>query len=296
VEQFIDLRALARVKDLALVARAVATGFLQGLHESELRGVGIEFSQYRSYEPGDAPSRIDWKLFARSDRYFVREAERESDISLWLVLDASDSMALCSEGGVWSKFEYGRHLVATLAYLAIQQGDQVGLLLVNGSESQVLPPLGGMRQWYRLVNVLEQAATSGTVASSAELMRDLVQLRQSGLIVWVTDLYQYRTEIESAVKTLVTSRNEVAVLQLENTDEIRFPFQGAVRFEDLETGEQVVANAAKLRKTYLAARADWQRAWELALGRSRISVDRINVDEPLDESLMVYLRRRGKAL
>jgi hypothetical protein len=127
-------------------------------------------------------------------------------------------------------------------------------------------------------------------------MRDLVQLRQSGLIVWVTDLYQYRTEIESAVKTLVTSRNEVAVLQLENTDEIRFPFQGAVRFEDLETGEQVVANAAKLRKTYLAARADWQRAWELALGRSRISVDRINVDEPLDESLMVYLRRRGKAL
>ncbi|MEP1870824.1 MAG: DUF58 domain-containing protein, partial [Paraglaciecola sp.] len=119
MEQFLDPLVLARVKDMPLVAKTVAQGFLHGLHNSVQRGTGIEFSQYRAYEPGDALSNIDWKLFARSDRYFVREAERESNINIWLVLDASASMlqqASHSNEG-WNKFDYARHLLATIAYI-----------------------------------------------------------------------------------------------------------------------------------------------------------------------------------
>jgi len=147
MERFIDPKTLARVKDMPLVARSVAEGFLSGIQPSQQRGVGIEFAQYRAYEPGDEPKRIDWKLFARSDRYFVREADRESEIATWIVVDCSRSMAQRSERGAWDKFDYARHLAATLAYLAQRQGDLPGLLMLNTHEQLVVPPAAGERQW-----------------------------------------------------------------------------------------------------------------------------------------------------
>ena len=156
MERFIDPRTLARVKNLPLIAKTVADGFLHGLQQSHQRGVGIEFSQYRAYEPGDPLSRIDWKLFARSDRYFVREAERESEIAMWFVLDASASMNLASESrpGAWTKFEYARHLLATLSYIGQQQGDHVGMLALSGDQQHLLPPASGERHWHRLLKQL----------------------------------------------------------------------------------------------------------------------------------------------
>ncbi len=294
MERFIDPAALARVKDLELVARSVANGFLHGVQASQQRGIGIEFSQYRAYEPGDAPSRIDWKLFARSDRYFVREAERESEIDIWFVLDSSHSMSLASEGGAWNKFDYARHLLATLAYLAQRQGDRIGFLGVSGSETQLLPALTGLRQWHRILHALQHSKAAGRFPDAAALGAQLNRLQGPGLVILISDLHQQAEEIEGFVRKVNTPRNETAVLQLDCGDELEFPYSGPVRFQDLETGEEVLASGRSARDAYLKGRADWQARLERGLIRHDVSLDRLNIDEPLDRALYAFLDRRRR--
>lgn len=357
MQRFIDPKALARVRDLPLVARAVADGFLHGLQASEQRGVGIEFNQYRSYEPGDAPGRIDWKLYARSDRYFVREAERESEINIWLVLDCSHSMAQASAyanthasgtraGGSWRKFDYARHLVATLAYLAQRQGDRVGYLGLDGigpegPGSVLLPAQPGQQQWHRILRTLqgsepagsfgggtgtegaldpahssaESSATVGATAAGAAgavggratgrrpgsaaseppaLAAYLNRLQAPGLVLLISDLHQHGEEIEGFVRSAATTRNELAVLQLSCEDELSFPYTGPVCFEDLETGEQVLAQGRAARAQYLAAREAYQTRLRKTLSDAGVSLDTLNIDQPLDYALHAFLQRRRR--
>ena len=163
MESFIDPKTLSRVKDLPLVAKTVAEGFLHGLQSSMQRGVGIEFSQYRPYENGDELSRVDWKLFARSDRYFVREAERESEIDVWMILDASRSMLQSSERNkktesipTWNKLDYAKHLIASIGYLAQKQGDSIGYLGLSSDELKFLPSGNSEKHWRKLLIALTQ--------------------------------------------------------------------------------------------------------------------------------------------
>ena len=172
IQQFIEPKTLARVKDLPLVAKTVAEGFMHGLHLSQQKGTGIEFSQYRIYEPGDELSKIDWKLFARSDRYFVREAERESNINVWLVLDASASMqqkSVISEyDASWNKLDYGRYLLATIAHLGQQQGDAVGLLGLSTDQINYLPALSGLQQHQRIMLQLARMQSGGVFSINGD--------------------------------------------------------------------------------------------------------------------------------
>lgn len=292
MERFIDLQALAQVRDMELVARSVAKGFLFGIQSSEQRGVGIEFSQYRSYEPGDAPARIDWKLYARSDRYFIREAERESETDIWLVLDASASMSMSSEGGVWSKFDYARHLIATLAYIAVTQGDRTGLVVLSDTGPRRLPAATGMRQWHRILHVLEQIEAGGQFPDQLAVRGELGSLQGNGLTLVATDLYNRHEEITDFVRRVATAHNEVSVLQFECNDERDFPYRGPVRFEDLETGEVVLTSGSAARQRYLDTRAAWLDGMTRRLAQWQVGLDRINVDEPLDHALHAFFRRR----
>ncbi len=296
MEQFIDPRTLARVRDLPLVARTVADGFLHGIQPSHQRGMGIEFSQYRSYEPGDDPSRIDWKLYARSDRYFVRQSERESEIAIWFVLDCSRSMAQASEGGAWSKFDYARHLVATLAYLAQGQGDQVGFLSLSGEANHFLPPAGGTPQWHRLLKELHRVQPGGRFPDPDRVAAHMGRLQLPGLVVVISDFHQASDEIFAFVRKASTRQNEVAALQLTCADEIDFPYEGPTRFEDLETGETVLVSAARAREGYLATRRDWQERLSRALGLIDVRLDTVDIDQPLDAAMHAFLERRRKRL
>lgn len=294
MEQFIDPRALARVRDLPLVARSVADGFLHGIQHSQQRGIGTEFSQYRGYEPGDALGRIDWKLYARSDRYYVREAERESEVAIWLVLDGSQSMAMTSEGGAWSKFEYARHLAATLAYLAQGQGDRVGLLTVGGSGLQMLPAHTGEQHGYRILRALQQARTTGRFPDTLPLRARLDALQGPGLVLVISDFHEVTQEIQAFMGQLATGRNEVAALQLLCADEQDFPYRGAVRFEDLESGETVLLSASSAREPYFAARQAQQADLRRQLGLRDIALHTLTIDEPLDWGLYAFLEQRRK--
>jgi uncharacterized protein (DUF58 family) len=296
MERFIDPRTLARVRDLPLVARTVADGFLHGMQQSHQRGVGIEFSQYRTYEPGDDPARIDWKLYARSDRHFVREADRESEIAIWFVLDTSRSMLQSSEDGPWNKFDHARTLVATLAYLAQGQGDAIGFLALSREQRLLLPPGTGQRQWHRMVKALHGLQPEGGFPDPADLRVHLNRLQVPGLVLVISDLHQAGEEIEAFLRQVSTRHNDVAALQLRCDDELRFPFDGPTRFEDLETGETVLVNARRAREGYREAAEQYQARLHRRLGEFGVSLDEIDIDRPLDEAMHAFLARRQRRL
>lgn len=296
MERFIDPRTLARVGDLPLVARTVADGFLHGIQSSHQRGVGIEFSQFRSYEPGDEPGRIDWKLYARSDRYFVREAERESEIAIWVVLDCSHSMAQVSDGGAWSKFTYARYLAATIAYLAQRQGDMVGFLSLGGEDTELLRPQTGERQWHRILKSLHSVAAGGTMPPITRVQTLLGQLQRPGLVVVISDLHQSSDEIHALLRRLSTRYNEVCCLQLQCHDELQFPWRGPTRFEDLETGEQVLVTGRDARAQYLQGLKSHQAQLGRSLALLGIGLDTVDIDQPMDAALYAFLTRRQRRL
>ena len=308
MERFIDTRTLARVKDMPLIARTVADGFLHGLQQSHQRGVGIEFSQYRSYEPGDPLSRIDWKLFARSDRYFVREAERESEISIWFVLDASASMSqrsIRTQTGKWhrkqqqshpswSKFDYARHLLATLSYIAQKQGDHVGMLALTSQRQQLVPTGSGERHWHRMLKHLAQVRT-GAMFPKPELVRTTIsRLQKKCLIFIISDFYEHSDELLQFVKQVSAGDTEVVAMQLQCEDEVNFPYKGAIRFEDLETGEQLLVSAASARSRWFDALAGHQQALEQSLRKLQVGLCRVNIDQPMDKALFSFLKNRQK--
>jgi uncharacterized protein (DUF58 family) len=310
MQQFIDPKTLSRVKDLPLAAKTLAQGFLQGLHNSMQRGVGIEFSQYRIYEPGDDLSKIDWKLFARSDRYFVREAERESDINVYLVLDSSRSMLQKSDvtnekGGAtkeskikghWSKFEYARYLLATVAYLAQKQGDAVGLLNLSSENSAYLPPLSGERHWQKILIQLARMTARNGFPDINKVRAQLSAMRNNGVIFIVSDFHQHNSEIVDLVCQLSNPRTDVVAIQLDSQDEIDFPYKGAIRFEDLETKEQILVSASQVRADYFHNKATYQEQLLTQLAKHKIQHFYANIDKPLDQTLYDFLRARNKVV
>jgi uncharacterized protein (DUF58 family) len=300
MQPLIDPLVLASIKDMPLVAKTVAEGFLHGLHDSVQRGTGQEFSQYRAYEPGDALGNIDWKLFARSDRYFVREAERESNINIWLVLDASASMLQRSSESSsksnkgWHKFDYAKHLLATIAYIAHKQSDAVGLLGLSSESLDFSPALTGKQHWQKLLLQLCQMSTGSVFPSPQILQRHLSRMQSNSLIFVLSDFYQKGHEISDFMQSVVSKRTEVIAVQLESDDELNFPYKGQIRFEDRESKQQILVSADDVKTDYLLARQTWQEALIKTFNQLNVQHCIANIDQPLDSTLHRFLAARQK--
>jgi uncharacterized protein (DUF58 family) len=306
MQSLIDPLVLASIKDMPLVAKTVAQGLLHGLHDSVQRGTGLEFSQYRAYEPGDALGNIDWKLFARSDRYFVREAERESNINIWLVLDASASMlqqsseteftstSTSTSTKGWHKFDYAKHLLATIAYIAHKQGDAIGLLGLSSDTLHFLPALTGKQHWQKLLVQLSQMATGSVFPSSQMLQHHLSRMQSNSLIFVLSDFYQKDNEIIDFMQSLVSKRTEVIAVQLESDIELTFPYKGQICFEDRESKRQVLVSADAVKSDYFAARQTWQEEITNTFTQLNIQHCIANIDQPLDKTLHQFLAARQK--
>ena len=242
----------AALRGLELTARRTLDGALVGGHASALPGAGLEFSQYRSYRPGDDPRRVDWKLFSRSGRYFVREAEGERSVTVRIVVDASASMTMAS-GGV-SKFDRARELAAGIAWLAHRQGDAVGVTVLSDAVREVLPPSRARQQVHRIVDLLARAAPSGRWPEWPRIESLFTAAGGRGIVVLISDLHDHAGELQVAARKLAAFRHDLAVLQLVTPEEERFGWQGAVAFEELETGRIVELDADRSRDAYLSAR------------------------------------------
>jgi uncharacterized protein (DUF58 family) len=302
MQPLIDPLVLASIKDMPLVAKTVAEGLLHGLHDSVKRGTGLEFSQYRAYEPGDALGNIDWKLFARSDRYFVREAERESNINIWLVLDASASMLQRSSESKsksqsnkgWHKFDYAKHLLATIAYIAHKQSDAVGLLGLSSESLHFSPTLTGKQHWQKLLLQLSQMSTGSVFPSPQILQRHLSRMQSNSLIFVLSDFYQKDHEISDFMQSVVSKRTEVIAVQLESDDELSFPYKGQIRFEDRESKQHILVSADDVKTDYLLARQTWQDALIKTFNQLNVQHCIANIDQPLDTTLHRFLAARQK--
>lgn len=286
----LDARTLAALGDLELVARRIVDGFMFGAHPSRVQGAGVEFSQYRSYQPGDDIRRIDWKLFARSDRYFLRESEVETSVSVRMLLDASDSMRQ-EEDGV-SKFAYARLLAAALATLAFRQGDAVGLTALLDGGARALPPNRGRAHLSRILRELEQLVPAGTWPGWRSAEGALLSGAGRSVIFVLTDLHERNAEIRAALTKLAALGHDVAVLHLVGRRELEFDYGDDLIFEELETGRTLEVSGAGARAHYLDSLDAALRTLELDLGEQRIEYTRIRLDTPLDAALRQALARR----
>ncbi len=290
--RFIDPHILAAISDLHLLAKTVVDGFMLGANQSPIPGAGLEFSQYRSYQPGDDLRRVDWKMYARSDRYYVRESETETSITIRFVLDASASMAH-EDGGV-SKFDYARFLIASLAYLAHSQGEAIGLAIINEPANLHLPPKRDHQQLHRFLHELERAKPAGIWPNWATLEGTLTGSQKREMIVLVSDLHEHQNEITAALSKLRALKNEVLLFHLMSRNEMAFDYAGFFTFEDLETGKTVQVDAQQARSSYLKNLQHQLQATKQALREQNLAYELLTLDQPLDLALRKYLIQRTK--
>jgi len=292
MNEALDPRLLAGIDDLELAARLIAEGFLFGRHHGQRLGQGIEFAQYRSWEPGESSRRVDWRLFARTDKLFVREAELEADFRVWLLLDTSASMAMRSESGAMDKFHFARLLAAALGHVAHRQDDEIGLIGIGDDSRVLLPAEAGRTQWYQLLTLLNRLAPLGRIETGDHLPANLLDATQGSLVVALSDFYQDTDELQDLLARLATGNRDVLALCLECQDEIDLPMTGPVRFQGLESGLTVQSMPEQVRDRYRQRREDWLAQLRSDCLRRGIAFERVNVDRPLDASLREVLSAR----
>ena len=287
-----DVRS--RLKDLRLTARrAIGTQGI-GLHHSRSRGAGLEFAQYRAYEPGDELRQIDWKLYARSDRFFVREAERESPLTVWIVLDATASMA--QQDGArpgWSRFDAAKVLAACLAELALKQGDRFGLMALHGDGLHLIAPGHGARQRDRLLLELHALRPQGGFPPAGKIAPLWERIGAGDLVVVLSDWFD--DGVAALAERLASARREVLAIQLLTVEERDFPFTGGHRFRDPESGEELLGDGPTLRAEYLQRFDAAQRVLDARLDASGIRRARYVLDQPLDLPLRRLFGARDAA-
>ena len=270
-----------RLRSLRLVSRRASGDRGIGQHASRSRGAGLEFAQFRQYEPGDDPRLIDWKLHARSDRYFVREAERESPLTVWLLLDTTASMSQADpEAPHRQRLDVARTLAACVAELALRQGDRCGLISLNDSEVQVLPASHGLRQRDRLWLGLQALRATGRFPSATQLLPAREKIAANDLVVALGDGFD--DAMLTLLERLAAARREVVFLQLLTVGERDFPYAGSYRFHDPETDEHLHGDAAAMRTAYLQRFDQAQRALAARLDAAGIMHACHVMDEPLD--------------
>lgn len=291
IRELLKPSLLNSINGLELIARVIVEGFMSGSNKSQSVGAGQEFSQYRSYQPGDDLRQLDWKMFARSERYYIKEAEIETNITVKFMLDASRSMAYEEEG--ISKFQYAKVLMAALAFLARKQGDTFGLFVVNDQQIQSLLPRFEQQQFIRFLTALVAAKSEG-VWEKSKGIEQLFDHHGKEMIIFITDLYDDGNDIQHFISRLKTKRNEVIVFHLMGKHETQFDFDGSFTFQDLETGVRTKADTRAQQADYKERVQIWlshSRSWML---EKQINYQLVQLNESVEEVLRNFLTVRKR--
>ncbi|HTE01390.1 MAG TPA: DUF58 domain-containing protein [Mucilaginibacter sp.] len=287
----LDPKVLMTIKDLPLLAKTVIDGFMSGFNKSKVKGPGLEFSQYRSYQPGDDLRWLDWKMYARSDRYYIRESEVETTISVRFLIDASASMNH-DDNGV-KKIDYARFLAASLAYLANLQGDSTGLYTLANGGLFSMASKPDPQHLQRLFYQLDQIQPAGKFTKPVHYKELFAGTGRKELLVFITDMYQVNGEISRLLESLAALRHEIIVFHLMGQNELDFDFKGYGALEDLETGETIAINTQQERDEYQETLARHLADLRMELLGKRISYRMISTGQPLDEALRDFLVQRN---
>jgi len=291
--RFLDPAVIARLGSMELKARTVVEGFLSGLHRSPYKGFSVEFAEYRQYLPGDDLSTLDWKVYARSDRHYVKKFEEETNLECHVLLDVSASMAYRG-GAVMSKIEYGSVLAASLAYLMHRQRDATGLIEFDERIRARLPASARPGHLHAILLALDRVSP-GTTSDVARPLHQLAEaLSKRSLVVLISDLLDDPEQVVKGLKHLRFRGTDVIVFQVLDPHEIQFPFKGAAKFTDVESAEEIIADPARVRESYLEAMATLRGRYEKELKGAGIDFLTLDSSKPLDFALLAYLDARGR--
>jgi uncharacterized protein (DUF58 family) len=289
---FVDPQALMSIRNLELRARVVVEGFWSGLHRSPYHGFSVEFSEYRQYTPGDDPRYLDWRLYARTDRYYLKKFEDETNLRCHLLVDQSRSMDYGSAGH--TKAQYANTLAATLAWFLYGQGDAVGLLTFDQQIREFLPARHRSGHLRQLMLQLDRPAT-GTATDLSTPMRRIVEIvRKRGLLILLSDLLAPIEAFERDLTALTACGHEVMLFHILDPAELRFDFDQPVLFHDVESGRELLLDPAAARAGYLHRLTTHNNAVEMACRKLGAGYRRLATDEPLELALFDFLRERAQ--
>jgi uncharacterized protein (DUF58 family) len=297
----LDPYFVGKLRRLDLVARLVVEGFITGLHKSPYHGFSVEFAEHRPYMPGDPIRAVDWKVYAKSDRYYIKEFEEETNLRGHLLLDASSSMAYRSEKGLLSKLEYGVYLTAALAYLMIRQQDAVGLLTFDERIRHLIPArsVGShlrvvLGQLEALLRGAEEIARGRSTRIGQSLHHLADRLSRRGLVILISDLMDRPQDVLTGLKHFRHRLHEVVVFHLLDPAEVAFPFQEETIFIDMETDRRLSTIPWELAEEYRQDVQRWRRTYRRTCAEHAIDYIEVRTDTPYDVALLRYLEKRRR--
>jgi len=287
---YIDPLIVAKLSTMLLRARFVVEGFIAGLHQSPYRGFSLEFAQHREYSPGDETRHVDWKVYGRKDRYYVKQYQEETNLKGYILLDRSASMGYRSEG--LSKLQYGCYLAASLAFLMLKQQDSVGLATFDENIKKYIPARQSKGHLSLILEELENLIPSSKTGINRSLQELGQYTKRRGLIILISDLLDEQEEVLKALKYFRFKKHEVIVFHLLDHAELELPFRHVVWLEDMENARKVLTHPEIIRKRYKSLVKEFVETYRLSCLRSDIDYCLIDTKTPLDFALGAYLARR----
>jgi len=291
--RYLDPKVLDKLGRLELKARQAVEGFMAGLHRSPQRGASVEFAEHREYVPGDDLRHLDWRIYGRSDRFYIKRYEEETNLTLSVLLDVSESMAYAGEGQV-SKFRYGAMVAATLAYMVLRHRDAAAVALTDDSLEGWVPPATRPSHLLAITDQIEKAKLAAKTDPGLLLREMAAKLPPRSIVAVVSDLFADPDRILSGLRALKAKRQDVIVFHVLDRDEIEFPFDKMTRFEGLEGFDPLVADPKALRKAYLEVFGAHREKLRKGCLRNGVDYQLLPTDTPLDVALTSYLSLRAK--
>lgn len=291
--KYLQPKVVAQLENIELIARLVVEGFIIGLHRSPYHGFSVEFAEHRQYRPGDEIRNIDWKAFARTDKYYVKQFEEETNLRCVIALDASASMKYASKGQI-SKYEYGCYLAASLAYLLIKQRDAVGIALYDTSLHTYLPPRSKQSYIQEILKVIDTTKPSNETETAKSLDVLAERITRRGLVIVISDFFDNPSSVTKALSHFRHKKHEVLAFQVLDPREIDFKFGRAATFKDIETNEELVTQPYQIQKSYSKAMKDFITSLKKDCRNNNIDYHLTDTSEPFDKALREYLTKRKK--
>ena len=285
--------ALAKIGHMELIARQLMDGYVQGMHRSPHVGFALDFAQHRPYVPGDDVKRIDWRVYAKADRYYIKQYEVSTNLRCHIVLDASGSMAYRGTHDALSKFRYGQFLAGCLGYLVLHQQDSAGLITFDNAVRDFLPPKSSPTHLMRILQTLDATRTAGESAISPLLHDVAERIHRRSMVVVISDLFDKADALAQALHHLRHRRHEVLLMQVMADEELTFPFRKWSLFENLEKSDhRLRLDPAYVRSVYMENLAAHQKAIRDTAHKLNLSHVLLNTSKPFDQALMGYLAAR----
>jgi len=292
LSDILNAEDIAPLQHLQLFARTVVEGFTTGLHASPHKGFSVEFRQHRPYVQGDEIRRLDWKIFGRSDRFYIREYDEETNLRATILLDASGSMGYRGQGGV-EKFDYARKLAASLAYLLMSQQDAVGLVTFDNKVRDMIPNRTRITHLHQMLECMVKTQPGAETSLAGVLESLAARLKRRGLLILISDFFDDVPALMRAVGILRRKGHELLVFQLWDRDELEFPFSKWSRFENLENLEDnLMLDPAVIRQSYLKVLAEFRQNLRDGLLKHEVDVVEMQTDQPHALALKEYLTLR----